>query len=68
MHIGRRSRDAREDQMEQMTRTKAIKTYFEQDGGRKIKMDEMTVLSKEERDELGRMCAAELGVEIIDAV
>ncbi len=39
----------------------AIKKYFESNGGRKIQMSEMKELTHEERQELGEMCAKELG-------
>lgn len=42
----------------------AIKRYFEQDGGHKFNMAELKALSKEEKEELGALCAIELGVEI----
>lgn len=42
----------------------AIKAFFEADGGRKVSMDEFRVLSVAERDELGKLSAAALGVTI----
>ena len=44
-----------------MTGIKAIRTYFELDGGRKITMTEMKDLSKEERAELGKLACEALG-------
>ena len=44
-----------------MTNIKAIKTFFEADGGKKIEMAECKALSKEERNELGAMCCEALG-------
>lgn len=42
----------------------AIKTFFEANGGRKVTMDELKALSRAERDELGSLAAAEMGVTI----
>jgi len=50
--------------MEEIGTVAAIKRYFETDGGKKIKMEEMQALSKDERDELGALCAAALGATI----
>jgi len=50
--------------MEKTTNVKAIKEFFEADGGRKVTMSEMRELSTKERGELGRMCAEALGKEI----
>ena len=47
-----------------MTGIKALKTFFESDGGRRLTMDELKELSKEERAELIALAAIELGVEI----
>lgn len=42
----------------------AIKRFFEADPhGRKVDMAELKELSIDERDELGRLCCAALGVE-----
>lgn len=42
----------------------AIKRYFESEPhGRKVSMDELKGFSKEERNEVGAMCCAELGEE-----
>jgi len=49
---------------EKMSRIKAIKTFFEKDGGTKVTMGELKDLSKDDREELARLAAAELGVEI----
>lgn len=50
-----------------MTAAAAIKTYFESEPhGRKVTMAEMKALSKEERTELGRLCAKALGVELTE--
>lgn len=53
--------------MEQMTNMKAIRTFFEADGGRKMTMDELKALSKEEREYLATEAAKQLGVELISA-
>lgn len=37
----------------------AIKKFFE-DGGRKVEMGEMKALTAEDREELGKLCIAEL--------
>ena len=48
----------------------AIKRFFEQkdiitpDGGKKFGFDELKAIPKTDRDELGVLCAVELGVEI----
>ena len=48
----------------------AIKRFFEQkdiitpDGGKKFGFDELKAIPKTDRDELGALCAVELGVEI----
>lgn len=44
-----------------MTPAKAIKTYFEQDGGRRVDLAEMKSLSREERNELGKLACEALG-------
>ncbi len=47
-----------------MKAMQALKTYFEAEPhGRKVTMDEMKSLSKEERQELGEMCCEALGTE-----
>ncbi len=50
--------------MEKMNRMKAIRTFFESDGGRKVSMDEMKALTVEDRKELAELAAKELGVEL----
>ena len=45
-----------------MTPMKAIRTYFEADGGRKVGMDELKALPKADRDQLAPLCANALGV------
>jgi len=50
--------------MDTMTSVKAIKTFFELDGGAKVAVAEMKELSAEDRKELGLLCAAELKVEV----
>ena len=47
-----------------MTKVQAIREFF---GEPKVTMDELKKLSKEERLELGELCAKELGVEIVEA-
>jgi hypothetical protein len=42
----------------------AIKAFFEANGGRKVSMEEFRALSTAERNELGQLCAAALGVTI----
>lgn len=49
-----------------LTRTAAIKRFFEDDGGRKVTVDELKKLSPEDRQELGTMCAQALGAEIVE--
>jgi uncharacterized protein with von Willebrand factor type A (vWA) domain len=39
---------------------KDIKIFFESNGGRKVTMDEFKALSKEQRDELGKLAAKAL--------
>lgn len=51
--------------MEQMTAIVAIKKFFESDGGRKIEMKELQALSSEERQQLAKLAAVELNVELI---
>lgn len=46
----------------------AIKTYFEQNGGRKVTMTELKELTAADRAELGQLAAKELGFEIISPV
>jgi hypothetical protein len=50
--------------MEQMSPVKAIKTFFEANGGREVKLAELKALSVEERLELGKLCVVELGVTL----
>lgn len=47
-----------------MTPMKAIRTFFEADGGRKVGMDELKALPKADRDEIAPLCAQALGVEL----
>lgn len=53
--------------METMTNMKAIRTFFEADGGRKLTMDELKALPKEDRAELGALAAEKLGVKIAES-
>ena len=50
--------------MEQMTSVRAIRAFFEKDGGRRMALAELQALTLEERQELAALCAKELGVEI----
>jgi hypothetical protein len=50
--------------MEKISNVKAIKEFFESDGGAPVKMPELRELSPSERAELGRLCAEALGKEI----
>jgi hypothetical protein len=50
--------------METMTPLKAVRTFFEQDGGRKLTMDEIKALTPEDRFELSELAGKALGVEI----
>lgn len=45
----------------EVTNVQAIKEFFEANGGRKVEMSEMKALSRDEREELGRLAAAALG-------
>lgn len=47
-----------------ITNVKAVRDYFEADGGRKVNMAELKALSKEDRIELGALAAIELGTTI----
>lgn len=48
-----------------MKTVEALKAFFESDPhGRKVTMDELKALTKEERAELAQMAADELGVEL----
>lgn len=48
-----------------MTPVKALKSFFEADPhGRKVTMDELRALNKEERHELAAMACEQLGVEL----
>jgi len=53
--------------MEKMTRIKAIKTFFEASGGRKVSMQEMKKLTDEDKDELGKLACNELGAELVSS-
>lgn len=44
-----------------MTAIKAIKTYFEKDGSRKVDMNEMKNLPPADRHELGKLACEALG-------
>lgn len=46
--------------IESMGNVKAIKSFFESDGGRTVTMAEMKALSTEDRVELGALCRDEL--------
>ena len=50
--------------MEKMSSVRAIKTFFELDGGREVTMTELKDLGAEARTELGALAAVELGVEL----
>ncbi len=50
--------------METISKVAAIKRYFELDGGRQLKMDELKQLTAEDREELAKLAAKELGVEL----
>ena len=50
--------------MDTISSVKAIKTFFEQDGGAKVSVSELKELDPSERKELGLMCAEALGKEI----
>ena len=55
---------------EAMSRVTAIKTFFERQddiapsGGRKVTMDELRLLSNDDREELAELAARELGTTI----
>jgi hypothetical protein len=51
--------------MEKVTAIRAIKTYFELDGGKRVSMTEMKNLTNEDRVELGGLAAVELGMELV---
>ena len=53
--------------MEKMTRIKAIKTFFEADGGRKVSMQEMKKLTDDDKNELGQLACKELGFEMVSS-
>ena len=50
--------------MNTITSVKAIKTFFEKDGGRKVSVSELKALSPTERKELGILAAQALGLEL----
>lgn len=54
----------KEMKMEKISNVKAIKEFFEADGGAPVKMPELRELTPTERAELGRLCAEALGKEI----
>jgi hypothetical protein len=47
-----------------MTPVQAIREFFQKDGGREVRLDELKHLSSEERAELAKLSAVELGVEL----
>lgn len=47
-----------------MTPIRAIIAYFEQDGGMKVTLTEIKTLTADDREELARLAAIELGVVI----
>ena len=47
-----------------MTSIQAIKTFFEADGGKRVTMDELKKVPKDDRAELAELAAVELGVEL----
>lgn len=51
---------------EKIGRVKAIKDFFEADGGRKVTTAELKELSNADRQELAELCAVELGRELLD--
>ncbi len=50
--------------MRKMSRVKALREFFEADGGRRLSMEELKNLPPEDRKELGDLAAEALGVEI----
>ena len=50
--------------MREVTNTQAIRDFFEQDGGRKVTMDELKKLPMSDREELGALCAKAIGATI----
>ena len=52
--------------MEKISRIKAIREFFSSNGGRKVGMGELKVLTDDEKQELGELCAQELGKELVD--
>ena len=50
--------------MEKMSPIKALRTFFEANGGRKVTLQEFQALTAEERIALGKLAAVELGVEL----
>ena len=50
--------------METMSPLKAIRTFFEADGARKLSLDELKALTSEDRAELGKLAAEKLGVTL----
>jgi hypothetical protein len=62
---GTRESWARRRGMEKTTRVGAIRRYFGE-GSRPVSMDELKALSHDEREELGRGAAKELGMELED--
>ena len=54
----------KEAKMEKMSPIKALRTFFEANGGRKVTLQEFQALTTEERLALGRLAAVALGVEL----
>lgn len=50
-----------------MLPTKAIKTFFELDGGRKVTIQEFKALTPEDKHELAVLCCEALGVQLIES-
>ena len=50
--------------MRKITPVVAIREFFQADGGRKITVNECKPLTREDRIELGVLCAAELGPDV----
>jgi hypothetical protein len=50
--------------MEKISNVRAIKQFFEKDDGRTVTMAEMKELTVQDRIELGKLAAIELGYEL----
>ena len=50
--------------MEQISPVKAIREFFEADGGRKLAVRELKDLPRDDRLELAEMCAEALGKDL----